>query len=378
MNSKPRILWLEGVFDESTIDAFPATSPAVNFWHAGFVSALKTAGCDISLIGHPYDRIWPAGRVFVGSRDAAFASGFSGKVAGYINMPFVRSRTQSINYLRLVKEYVAQHGRPDYVFTFNDTPATPAAEYLSRELSVPWIYIAGDGPALPGADGYLYQNWVYYESPSAPGPKIHLDGGLPLLEALEESADVSGRATRALMYMGALTEHGGAMQLARAFHSLGDQGIQLWVTGRGSNDELEQLAEADSRIKLYGFVGQEQLHSLASRAHVFANPRPTAFAPNKLNYPSKLLHYLAYGRPVISTFTDGLSPDYRDVLIPIEEESEAGLAQTIQYALGMPGADYAAWCARVARFNHTRIWSQQIFRLLDWLEGEFKQSTASA
>ncbi len=376
MNAAPTILWLEGIFDEATIDAFPASSPAVNFWHAGFVSALGEAGCAVSLIGHPHDRIWPAGRVVVSARDAALAPGFSGKVAGYLNLPFLRARSQAFNYLRLVKAYVAAHGRPDYVFTFNDTTATPAAQYLSRELGVPWIYIAGDGPALPGADGYLYQNWVYYESPMAPGPKIHLDGGLPRLDG--GTAEPAAEAPRALMYMGALTEHGGAVELARAFHSIDDDGMELWVTGRGSNAELEELAASDPRIKLHGFVGQEQLHSLASRARVFANPRPTAFAPNKLNYPSKLLHYLAYGRPVISTFTDGLSPDYRDVLIPIEEESQSGLADAIRGALGMGEGEYRAWCARVAQFNQTRAWSRQIERLLSWLDDEFKHPVNGA
>lgn len=375
MNKRPRILWLEGIFDERTIGTFPASSPAVNFWHAGFVGALGTAGCEVTLIGHPYDRIWPMGRVIVNADDASLAPGFSGKVVGYLNVPFLRERTQSFNYLRRVKAYVAAHGRPDYVFTFNDTPATPAAEYLSRELGVPWIYIAGDGPARVGADGYLYQNWVYYESPSAPGPKIHLDGGLPVLEAVE--ADSAQRTPKALMYMGALTEHGGAVQLARAFHTLRDADIELWITGRGTNAELEQLAASDTQIKLYGFVGQDELHRLASRARIFANPRPTAFAPNRLNYPSKLLHCLAYGRPVLSTFTEGLSPDYREVLIPIGDETEAGLAQAIREALGMPDNEYQAWCERVARFNITRAWARQIERLLNWLELEFKRPSGA-
>jgi hypothetical protein len=371
MKSKPRILWLEGIFDEPTIGAFPASSPAVNFWLTGFVGALGTARCEVTLIGHPYDRIWPAGRVIVTARDAGLAPGFSGQVVGYLNVPLLRQRTQSFNYLRKVKAYVAAHGRPDYVFTFNDTPATPAARYLSRELGVPWIYIAGDGPALAGADGYLYQNWVYYETPSAPGPKIHLDGGLPVLEAVQ--ADSAERPSKALMYMGALTAHGGALELARAFHTLGEADIELWITGRGTNSELEQLAASDTRIKLYGFVGQDQLHRLASRARMFANPRPTAFAPNKLNYPSKLLHYLAYGRPVLSTFTEGLSPDYREVLVPIGDETEAGLAQAIRIALGMPDNEYQARCERVARFNQTRTWGRQVGRLLSWLGVEFKR-----
>lgn len=372
-NKTPKILWLEGIFDESTISAFPASSPAVNFWHTGFVKALEDAGCEATLIGHAHDRIWPRGRALVRANDAKLAPGFSGQIAGYINLPLLRNWSQAWNYLRLVKTHVAIHGRPDYVYTFNDTPATPAARYLSRKLGVPWIYIAGDGPVLDGADGYLYQNWVYFQSDQAPGPKIHLDGGLPQLEPHGTSTEPAGAQPRALMYMGALTEHGGAVELARAFHSLDDVGIELWITGRGSNEELTQLANQDSRIKLYGFVSQEQLHRLASQARVFANPRPTAFAPNKLNYPSKLLHYLAYGRPVLSTFTDGLSPDYRQVLIPIDEESEAGLAASIRTALLMDDESYNIWCNRVSAFNVSRAWSTQTARLLDWMQREFKR-----
>ncbi len=377
MSAGPKILWLEGIFDEPTINAFPATSPAVNFWHGGFVKAIEAAGAEVTLIGHAYDRIWPKGRMMVCSSDAALAPGFSGKIAGYLNLPLLRRRTQEWSYLRLVRAHLAAHGRPDYVFTFNDTPATSAARYLSRMLGVPWIYIAGDGPTLPGADGYIYQNWVYFESPAAPGPKIHLDGGLPLLPPLDAGGTEDSQ-TRALMYMGALTEHGGAVELTRAFHSVRDSGIELWITGRGSNEEIERLAALDSRIKLHGFVTQEQLHRLASRARVFANPRPTAFAPNKLNYPSKLLHYLAYGRPVLSTFTDGLSPDYRGVLIPIEDEHEAGLVASIRQALLMDDASYAEWCGRVARFNHSRAWSEQISRLMDWISKELQRPSPSA
>lgn len=377
MSTGPKILWLEGIFDEPTINAFPATSPAVNFWHAGFVKALEAAGCEVTLIGHAHDRIWPRGRALVRSGDAALAPGFTGKIAGYLNLPFLRGSSQEWNYLRLVKAHVAAHGRPDYVYTFNDTPATPAARYLSGTLGVPWIYIAGDGPVLPGADGYLYQNWVYFESPEAPGPKIHLDGGLPLMDPLATGVE-EGDRVHALMYMGALTEHGGAVELTRAFHSLGDPGIELWITGRGSNEEIARLASQDPRIKLHGFVNQEQLHRLASRARVFANPRPTAFAPNKLNYPSKLLHYLAYGRPVLSTFTDGLSPDYREVLIPIEQESDAGLATAIRQALLMDDASYAEWCERVDKFKLSRAWSAQTSRLLDWMQRELKRGASGA
>jgi hypothetical protein len=372
VSAGPRILWLEGVFDEATIDSFPAISPAVNFWHTGFVKALEVAGCEVTLMGHAHDRIWPKGRAVVHAGEAKLAPGFAGQAVGYLNLPALRARTQAWNYLSRVKAHLAAHGRPDFVVTFNDTPATPAARFLSRELGVPWLFISGDGPVIAGADGYLYQNWVYFESSQSPGPKIHLDGGLPLLDPVVLSEEAGARPC-ALMYMGALTAHGGAVELVRGFHALEMPEAELWITGRGSNEEIERLAAVDPRIKLYGFVNQKRLHELASRARVFANPRPTTFAPNKLNYPSKLLHYLAYGRPVLSTFTDGLSPDYREVLIPMEEESEAGIAASISYGLGMPDAEYAGWCARVSTFNASRAWNRQIVRLLEWMRRDLKR-----
>ena len=106
---------------------------------------------------------------------------------------------------------------------------------------------------------------------------------------------------------------------------------------------------------------------------MFANPRPSAFVPNKLNYPSKLLHYLSYGRPVLSTFTDGLSPDYKDVLIPIEQESEEGLVDAIRHALLMNDESYSRWCSRVVKFNASRTWSGQVGRLLGWMERDLKR-----
>jgi len=373
MTLAPKILWLEGIFDEATVEIFPAISPAVNFWHTGFVKGLEAAGCDMTLIGHAHDRFWPNGRALVHAGEANLDPDFSGHTLGYVNLPVFRKKTQAWNYLRLVKRHVVERGLPDFVVTFNDTPATLAARYLSSELGVPWLFISGDGLVIPGADGYLYQNWEYFNSSHSPGPKIHLDGGLPDLTPILGSEDVDTTKS-VLMYMGALTEHGGALQLARAFHMLEMRDVELWITGRGYNEEIERLAGSDSRIKLHGFLSEQRLHELASRAKFFVNPRPTKFAPNKLNYPSKILHYLAYGCPVLSTFSVGLSPDYQNVLIPMDEETDVGMSASIGSVVRMTDAEYASWCDRVTTFNRSRIWSEQIERLLDWMQLKLKRS----
>jgi len=374
-----RFLWLDGVFDENTVKAFPSISPASNFWQRGFVNALQLRGNNVDVIGHTHERIWPFGRLIIQSKQASLSQNLKGVTIGYMNAPLLRGSTRYFNYLCAVKAYFADSENPDYVVTFSclskssDTTASiSTAKYIRKHFGVPWICIVADGVAPPGADGYVYLAWSYYESLSAPAPKTYIDGGVP---DIQFSADQSSewdqsKQAKALMYMGALTAHGGSSQLASAFHLLGDKDIELWICGRGENDELTRLAEVDKRIKLLEFVSEHELNKLASKATAFVNPRPTDFEPNKLNYPSKVLHYLAYGKPVISTFTDGISPDYEDILITIPEENEGGLGAAIQNILNMTDEDYNVMHVRIASFNETHTWVYQIDRFISWLQSE--------
>jgi len=130
------------------------------------------------------------------------------------------------------------------------------------------------------------------------------------------------------------------------------------------------LAEIDSRIKIKGFVDSKELNQLASATFAFVNPRPNSFLPNKLNYPSKLLHYLAFGKPVISTFTDGVSPDYAEILIPIRDESDDALCEAIDRTMKIDVNEYEAIRDRIERFNKTHTWAYQVNRFVLWLKNE--------
>lgn len=375
---KPKsFLWLEGIFDEDAVNSFSAISPASNFWQRGFVDALHKLGHNVDVIGYPVERVWPFGRLIIGGEQASLSPGLTGKVIGYVNLPFLRETVQYINLLEAVKSYLHKSkSRPDYQIIWSclerstdKTSAIRIAKYIRKQFGIPWICIVADGAAPPGADGYVYLAWSHYQSDAAPGPSIYIDGGIPDVKCASDQNLAVKNSTRekSLMYMGALTQHGGVSQLARAFNKLSDKDIQLWICGRGSNSELAHLAEVDQRIKIKGFVEEAELSKLARSAFAFANPRPNSFAPNKLNYPSKVLHYLAYGKPVISTFTDGVSPDYADVLIPIREDSDECLGAAIHNVLNMQDKEYENMRSRIENFNKSHTWSYQINRFVSWL-----------
>lgn len=378
MGNHYRFLWLEGIFDEDAVNSFLAISPASNFWQRGFVDTLHKLGHNVDVIGYPVERVWPFGRLIISGEQASLSPGLTGKVVGYVNLPFLRDTVRYINLLEAVNSYLntSKH-KPDYQIVFSclnkstdETPSIRIAKYIREHFGVRWICIVADGAAPPGADGYVYLAWSHYQSEAVPGPSIHIDGGIPDIkfESDQNLAVDNTVREKSLMYMGALTEHGGVSQLARAFNKLSDKDIQLWICGRGSNSELAHLAEVDQRIKIKGFVEETELSKLACSAFAFANPRPNSFAPNKLNYPSKLLHYLAYGKPVISTFTDGVSPEYADVLIPIRKDSDERLGEAIHRVLNMEAREYEDMRDRIASFNKTHTWTYQVNRFVSWLQ----------
>ena len=378
MGANCQFLWLEGIFDEGTVNSFLSISPAANFWQRGFLEALYKLGHNADVIGYPVERVWPFGRLIIGREKASLSPGLGGKLVGYVNLPFFRDTVRYINLLKAVKNYLRSlKNKPDYQIIWSclekstdETPAIKVAKYIRKQFGIPWICIVADGAAPPGADGYVYLAWAYYQSDAAPYPSIYLDGGIPDIKSTSNQNPTENNSDREkiLMYMGDLGQHGGVSQLARAFTKLTDKDIQLWVCGRGSNPELMRLAEADQRIKIKGFVDEAELNKLAAAAFAFANPRPISFAPNKLNYPSKLLHYLAYGKPVISTFTEGVSPEYADVLVPIRKDSDESLGEAIHHVMNMQSNKYEELRNRIAHFNKNHTWTFQVNQFVSWLQ----------
>lgn len=376
MSRQNSFLWLGGVFDDNTISNFQFMSPASNFWQLGFIDELQSQNHKIHVVGHAIERVWPLGKLNICKELMAFPAGLLGTSISYINLPFIRGPVQYLNYCRKASHFIKKDGLPDYLITFSClnkgtewSSTISTARRMKKKFGIPWICIVADGIAPSGADGYIYLTWSYSESVNAPFPKLHIDGGVPHLELNQNKQPQNNSITKPwiLMYMGALTIHGGVSFLARAFSQLRAENVELWICGRGENQELIEIAEQDNRIKIIGFVSEYKLDQLAQTADAFANPRPSDFAPNKLNYPSKILRYLAYEKPVISTWTEGLSPEYSKVLISVNDETESAFSQAIQNAINMSAKDKVKISTSIKQFNKTHTWTYQIDKFSKWL-----------
>jgi len=368
------IIWLGPVIDEASMLSAIAVSPAANRWQSGLIQAIQEMGVKVNVISYLPEPVWPRGRLRIKFSDVYFPEGIRGEQMKYWNLPLWRNYNLGIGYKRAIRRIIDNsRASTGLIITYNGPPANvAAATYARKRYGIPWVCIGADGEVPPGADGYIFLSWDYYKHFASEAPKLHLDGGVSEIKFSTgefDSGGISGQR-QIVMFTGSLYPFAGASFLARAFYLIKNPQVELWICGKGVNSEVERLAALDPRIKLIGFVPEQELQQLMKQADIFVNPRPSKLPQNEKNFPSKIFEYLAYGKPIISTWTLGLSPEYHDTMIILEEETEENLATNINMVLNWDYERQQEQSRRVAQFLENHSWIKQAKRLFLWLMQE--------
>jgi glycosyltransferase involved in cell wall biosynthesis len=154
-----------------------------------------------------------------------------------------------------------------------------------------------------------------------------------------------------VLYAGALAERYGIPLLLDAFAELPDQDFRLWLCGRGDMEEyIGRVAEEDTRIRFFGVVSPEEVFRRSRQATVLINPRSSREGFTSYSFPSKLLEYMAAGRPVVTARLPGIPAEYGPYLVWLDRETPEGLAALLRQlreqppekldALGRRGRDF--------------------------------------
>jgi glycosyltransferase involved in cell wall biosynthesis len=335
-----KAIWIGGVFSEEALARYRAVNQAQNRWSLGLIRGLKAQGWSFHSLAFRAERLWPRGCLRPG-KAADFHTEVEPLLVPTWNLPVIRDRHTPGAYRRQLQSYVRESGKPDCVITYTPLPwHVPAAEWASKQ-GIPWISITLD-LCNPGEkmEHFVQLNkkavaqvilswWGYEHCPLE--PKLHLDGGYDRLHP--DEADYSPDAKKIILYSGKYSDYGGNDLLADTIEACNQNNVEFWLLGKGENRRIEKLGRENPRVKRLGFVSDAELDSLCRKAHIFLNPRPNAFADNLMTYPSKLLFYMAFGKPIISTWTPGLSLEYKDLLVVPHEETGAGFLASIDDTL---------------------------------------------
>jgi glycosyltransferase involved in cell wall biosynthesis len=173
-----------------------------------------------------------------------------------------------------------------------------------------------------------------------------------------------------IAYFGGLTTLGGIDLFLEATRHLASSQYEFHIIGVGNAlavSRIQSFARADTRIHYHGPASELALNELGSMMDIFVDPRPKALSEN--NFPSKILTYLKFTKPIISTMGHGIPSEYQQVLIHLEQEDPEALAQLIQSVCVWDKVRMAQHQSTVNDFvMNAKSWQAQSKRVIEWIQ----------
>ena len=375
------ILLVGAVFKEEAVEATLALAASGNYWRRGLYRGLVQNDCEIKVLGHRGEQAWPKGNLFPNEVDFLDPE-FDSTLVKWMNLPGVRYPLLGQRFITTLRQMIRSYGKPSVILTYNPYPwHLPVARYAQEKHSIPWVSVTLDYDYVEaGWDRYLkdagdaaghvfLSHWAYTECPCV-APKLHMDGGFD--EWLgDEIFNVEPNAKKVCLYSGKYADYGGYQLLLEMVRELKGADVEFWFTGKVPEAKRKELESLGDHVRILGFVDEQKLHELSLRADVFLNPRPSHLIENKVAFPSKIVRYLAYGKPIVSTWTPGISPEYRDYLFVPDREDGQSFAEMIRKVLAFTPSDKDELKRKIRGFiERDKSWTVQAGRLKNWLEAE--------
>ena len=136
---------------------------------------------------------------------------------------------------------------------------------------------------------------------------------------------------KTVLYTGTLTKKYGVLDLVEAFRAIPKENYRLIICGDGeTKKEIENASKEDARIIYMGRVNHEAVLNLQAHATILVNPRKNTGSYTKYSFPSKMMEYLASGRPVLCYKLDGFPEEYDTYFNYIQGNEVHSFTESIQ------------------------------------------------
>lgn len=380
--SSRRILWLGGVFPPSQWGC-GAVSPAAQRWQTSLITAIEASGNEVICVGHRPARLFPRGPVS-GRVTTTYMSRPSGAECttpsfAYLNVPLLRYASLALGYLYVsVAACVGRRSRPTAVISYNLYPyCVLAAAVLSKIFAVTWLVVLADFIGIPSERlsaraGRRYVGGVVALSErlarSFPPPSIVVPGGVEhadgstVVGAPVSSSPVIG------VYAGSLEPSAGVGVLVRALPHIEADDLRIIVLGHGDGRWIQGSSSGDERLDFRGFVPEEDLPAVMREADFFLAPRERSSVYGEGTFPSKVLSYLAYRKPILVS-PEGLPADFADCLTVVTGtaiEWAIAIDRQVDRSRTMPNDVVLGSCLDELAAAYT--WKEQAHRVLSFLD----------
>ena len=315
-------------------------------WSRGFQTALAKV-CNLITLSHTYMYPWPKGRkIWVDYDERCYPQEWKCVSIQYPALRYIRELWWMAMY-PLKAWRIIRERKIDAVVFYNCCEpwqrwTMRAIKWKFPRLLIFPIVLDGRDPirdnwawlsrAARYADGFIPLSWWMYENIPRHLPVTnvyHMDSGADGWRGVRMwkrdasgGEDINSSPASSLVHSYKLV-HTGALDQWRGLDFMIDivkqltakrRDVKFVFCGKTSEQELKRIFGNNPYVELPGFVPEKEMEKICNSADVLLNVRNPDHPDNILNYPSKLPHYLSFGRPVVSTCLASLSPDYAQVV----------------------------------------------------------------
>lgn len=379
-----KILWIGPFFSDKALTEKRAANQAAAKWSRGLLRGLERLGCELKVVNHCPEQVWPKGRVFWQNNARKwFLDWYPCARIPYLNVPRIREMWLCWAYGRAVRKMIALW-RPDVLLAYNSFHAyNEVAMKVAKTLGVKCVPIIldGDDPrrdnwawlrrTTKNADGIVFLSWWMKEHCPIDVPVLHLDGGADAFKGSLPLGRAAGQkpSSFSLVHTGALDYWRGLDFMKKVVRMCGRQDVRFIFCGKCDRDAMRKEFSNDSRVEICGFLPNDDVDKICRAATLFLNVRDPNVGDNIVNYPSKVPQYLAWGKPVISTWLKSFSPDHRDVLCVAESNTPEAFLSKIDEVISWDASVYEKHFNKVKLWYNTyKDWRVQAGRLVDFME----------
>lgn len=131
-------------------------------------------------------------------------------------------------------------------------------------------------------------------------------------------------------YSGSLTPTKGLNVLLDAFRLIDCPYLRLHICGPGlMKDRMKSIVAEDSRILFKGMLSDDELPDFLINCDLLINPADAMQTYSQSAFPSKILEYMACGRPILTTRIFSMPTEIKDYFYYIEDATAQGIKKSI-------------------------------------------------
>ena len=184
-------------------------------------------------------------------------------------------------------------------------------------------------------------------------------------ELFKDITPIQNHETFNVVYTGFIGYVTGVDLLLDAFVKIKGDNLRLYICGQGFelNDLIKEYLDKDKRIIYKGYLSKPEYIMMLKDANVLVNPRNMKLLQNISNFPSKILEYIATGRPIISTKFIGWNSFNNNIFFCESDSKDISLA--IEQSLRLNNHDTSLIYDKNRKYIQNFKWEKWIDSILE-------------